>query len=294
MNNLFNRFLAVVFAFTGMIGVANAQASWTKTTLSAALDNKSNTLIVASATGITAPGDQTNVSSLGSPAGNPSFTFLYIDKELFQVLGVNSTTIYVKRAMQGTAIAAHVSGATVYVGPPEYFSNSSFLANNGPSGACTASAQRILPVIVPATGDQYDCRSSGQWIKITGATNAGSAARAFCTGTVGSGTTDYLTFAACSSATSSVGGYVVDSPGTLASLYIVSSAAVVGGTNKDVATVLKNGSATALTCTIAASGTTCNDLTHSVTVAAGDVLTFKFVTATSDTAADVAAVVTKY
>lgn len=294
MNKLFNLVAAVLLPFAGMIGVAHAQASWTKTTLAANLDNKSNSLSVASATGINAPGNQTSVSAIGSPSGNPAFTLLYVDKELLRVTSVNGTVIGVSRGWQGTAVAAHNSGATVNVGPPEYFSNSSFLANNGPSGACTASAQRVLPVIVPATGDQYDCRSSGQWIKITGVSNAGAAIRSFCTGTVGSSATDYLTLAACSSATSSLGGYVVDSAGTLASLYVASSAGVVGGSNLDVLTVLKNGAATALTCTIAASGTACSDLTHSVSVAAGDVLTFKFVSAGSDTAANIAAVVTKY
>lgn len=110
---------------------------------------------------------------------------------------------------------------------------------------------------------------------------------AFCTGTVASAQTEYLTFGACSGATAATGRWIVSTAGTLQNLQVFSSAAVVGGASVDVLTVYKNGSATALTCTIAAAGTTCADTTHTVTVAAGDALTFQFVTATSDTAANI-------
>jgi hypothetical protein len=210
-----------------------------------------------------------------------------------QVLGVNGTTIYVNRGYQGTTVNAHVSGAKVWVGPPEYYGNQYAGGNNsGPSGACTSTALRVLPLVVPITGGVFDCRSSGQWIQIGG--GATGSIRAFCTGTVGTGETDFLSNKACSGATSATVAQVVDTGGTLASLYVSSSAAVVGGTNKDVVTVLKNGVATALTCTIAASGTACNDLTHSVSVAAGDLLTFKIVAATSDTAADLTVALVRY
>ena len=59
-------------------------------------------------------------------------------------------------------------------------------------------------------------------------------------------------------------------------------------------TLYKNGVATALTCTIAAAGTSCTDTTHAVTTVPGDVLTFQFVTATSDTAANLSASVGLY
>jgi hypothetical protein len=115
----------------------------------------------------------------------------------------------------------------------------------------------------------------------------------FCTGTSGSAETEYLNGAACSGATTLTATRVMVSPGTLYNLQVYSSAAVTGGTSKDVLTVYKNGSATALTCTVAASGTTCSDTTHSVATLAGDVIAFKWVSATSDTAANVSASVEK-
>jgi hypothetical protein len=87
---------------------------------------------------------------------------------------------------------------------------------------------------------------------------------------------------------------VVSNNAELAGLRVASTANVVGGSGKDVLTVLKNGSATTLTCTIAAAAKTCSDITHSVGVVPGDVLTFSFVTATSDTAANVAASVSLF
>jgi hypothetical protein len=121
--------------------------------------------------------------------------------------------------------------------------------------------------------------------------SAAGSVRSFCTGTVGSAETEFLNGAACSGATTSTAKYLVAAAGTLSGLRIASSAAVTGGTGKDVATVLKNGSATTITCTIAGTGTACSDTTHSVAVAAGDLITFSFVTATSDTAANITAVV---
>lgn len=126
-----------------------------------------------------------------------------------------------------------------------------------------------------------------------GSTSAGQVS-AYCTGTVGTAETEFMNNAACSGATTSTARQIVAAAGTLANLRVFSSANVVGGSNKDVMTVFKNGSATAITCTIAASAASCADTTHSVAVAAGDVITFQFVTATSDTAANMAAAVQKY
>ena len=293
--NLINRTISRAVLALGVLAFAGisafGQATMTSTTLSTAINSYQRTLTVASATGINPPGNPISVTEIGSPSGNAAYTMLYIDREAFQVLAVSGTTITVARGYQGTTSNAHVSGATVWVGPPEYFGNQYYGNNFGPSGACTASQLRVLPLIVPTTGDQYTCLSGGNWIKLSG---PASNVRAGCTGTVGSAQTEYLNQAACSGATTATMQYIVANAGTLANLKVFSTANVTGGSGKDVLTVYDNGSATALTCTIAGSAATCSDSTHSVTVAAGDVLTFQYVTATSDTAANVAAVVQIY
>src|SRR5581483_1110028 len=122
---------------------------------------------LASVTGITAPGQPTSTSEIGTPTGS-SFTILYVDREAMQVLSVNSTTnvVFVNRGFLGTTANAHLNGATVYYGPPNYFSNSGYWNNSGPSGACTSSIQPVLPVLVTDTGRQYNC-VAGQWSEVT-------------------------------------------------------------------------------------------------------------------------------
>ena len=273
-------FLRFVFSLVALAaslapGTAFAQATLTTTTLSAAISSTSvKAIVVASATGFTA-----------------NTTSLFVDKEFMSIEAVNGTTITVIRGAFGTKAALHNSGATLYVGPSNYFFSSDV------SGGCTSTNLLVLPFINTNNGKISDCRSSGQWIQIGDGTMTSGAVetvRAFCTGTAGSGETEFLNGAACSAATTATARYVASSAGQIANLRVFSSAAAVGGSNKDVLTVFKNGSSTALTCTIAASGTTCSDLTHSVAVAAGDVLTFQFVTATSDTAANLSVGVEKF
>ena len=225
---------------------------------------------------------------------------IYIDRELVWVTTViDSTHVLVQRGKGQTRPFAHAAGAKVYFGNPV----DNFLANNPSAaeswGSCTATAEVSLPKIYTTTGDIFDCRNGangGQWIQIGNGTMGqyGSEIRSFCTGSLGSAQTEYLNYAACSGATTATAQYVVSSPGTLANLYVSAGTAVTGGSSKDVLTVYKNGSATTLTCTIAASGTSCSDTSHSVATVPGDVITFQFVTATSDAGANIAAAVGLY
>jgi hypothetical protein len=246
----------------------------TTTTLASAVTDTSGQIIsVAAATGITA-----------------NTTQIYVDYELMSVNSVSGTQIKVRRGAAGTVATTHASGAVVYVGLNGYFS----FYDRG--GSCTAATEWVLPVINTTNGNIWNCLSSGQWV-LSGRGSmgsAGSTVSGFCTGTAGSAETEYLNGAACSGATTLLMRVIMTSPGTLANLRVFSSAAFTGGTNKDVITVYKNGSATALTCTAAAAATTCSDLTHSVVVAAGDAIGFQFVSATSDTAANVSASVSKF
>lgn len=62
---------------------------------------------------------------------------------------------------------------------------------------------------------------------------------------------------------------VIPTGGTIKNLYVKLSTAPGAGTSRTF-TLYKNGSATALTCTVSDAATTANDTTHSVSVAAGD------------------------
>lgn len=281
-------------AFAVFTVQAPAQTATSSTTLGAALiapslntvDVAYDTVIVASSTGMSSQ------TALGATQ-----TFLFIDKERMPVVTVvNSTTVIVYRGNPvgpGGATstpAAHVSGAIVWFGPGTIF------VSGDPSGACTAANYPYLPVISSVSGAGYNCLSTGQWVQqfIGGDSPRAQNLTQFCTGTAGSAETEFLNGAACSGATTATARLVMVQPGTLYFLRLFSSAVVVGGTGKDVLTVMKNGSATTLTCTVTAAAATCSDTTHSVAVAAGDVITFRFVSATSDTAANVSVGVLKY
>ena len=134
----------------------DAQASFTSTTLSAAVT-----------TPVTTPGGSTppsNLVTLASGTGVTRTTLLYVDRELMQVLSIaNSPTFQVARAVSGTLISAHASGATVKVGQPQYFGN----AEKPVGGACTATSELISPYINISTGRQYQCVNS-IWVGGTG------------------------------------------------------------------------------------------------------------------------------
>lgn len=69
-------------------------------------------------------------------------------------------------------------------------------------------------------------------------------------------------------------------------LQMLVASATAGGVNASsgVLTVLKNGGATALTCTFG-TGTTCVDGTHSVAFVAGDLISLQFTTQVAETLA---------
>lgn len=85
----------------------------------------------------------------------------------------------------------------------------------------------------------------------------------------------------CSSATAqtAIGGYVAPRAATL---YDLVFSAGTGGVAGDKVTVNVNGVATAITCTYA-TATSCQDTTHSVVVALGDLISFSITTGVADT-----------
>lgn len=76
------------------------------TTLSAAIGANDTALLVASATGITAPNNQTGAG----------VTLLYVENEIMGVTAVNGTYVNVTRGLAGTQALAHSASAPVLAG----------------------------------------------------------------------------------------------------------------------------------------------------------------------------------
>jgi hypothetical protein len=153
--------LAVLLVSSGCL---HAQATLASTTLSAALTGTDSS---------TTPGASTDVIYLTSVAGfvqnsvGQYTTLLYVDFEAMDVVAVlNSTTgrVRVVRGAWGTQASAHLNGATVYVGPPSYFGGAGGGGAYGSDkhGACTATAELVLPFINISNGNMFHCIAS-QW-----------------------------------------------------------------------------------------------------------------------------------
>lgn len=72
--------------------------------------------------------------------------------------------------------------------------------------------------------------------------------------------------------------------GTVSKLYIRTITNVGGTAQTFIATVRKNGADTPITCTINTGSNTCNDTSNSVSFAAGDLFSVKYVTSATETA----------
>lgn len=154
--------LLASIALAGVLAIsAFGQATiLTPTTLSAAITKvKQKTIVVASATGITAP------STPGVVA-----TDLYIDKELMTVEAVSGTTITVSRGMGSTTSTEHASGALVWFATPSNFfvgsANNAGVGGGYPvqaGGSCTRANLLVTPSINVETGVISDCLG-GVWV----------------------------------------------------------------------------------------------------------------------------------
>lgn len=147
-------FLALVVVMAGL--PAFGQASMTSTTFSNAVAASDSCFYVASATGIVTTG----FNSPNVPWNNSSI--IYADKEAIIPSSVNGTYVCGRRGQLGTKPAAHASGATVWVGAPQYFDQD----QNLPSGSCTATAELVLPRVNIPTGYVMNCVNS-KWVKQT-------------------------------------------------------------------------------------------------------------------------------
>lgn len=135
--------LLSLFAALALASPAFGQANLTQTTLSAAVANTSTTtVVVASATGVTA-----------------NSTLIFVDLEAMFVNTVNGTTLGVTRGYNGTVVGSHISGSRVLLGPPQQFYASD------PSGGCTAANTLVTPYLNIKNGNQWLCSTVlNKWV----------------------------------------------------------------------------------------------------------------------------------
>lgn len=154
MENIMKTFR--LFALIALVSVACfGQTVLVSTTLSSAVALTQNTVTLASGTGVTIPGNANQIN-----------TVLWIDHELMRVTGlVSGTTYNVQRGASQTRPHAHLSGATVLLGPPtgnflltDYFAEA--------SGSCVAVSES-LPRVYIKTGHRFSCvgvAGTQQWM----------------------------------------------------------------------------------------------------------------------------------
>lgn len=123
---------------------AHAQTTTTTTTLSAAITTMGGqTVTLASGTNVAANG------------------FLYVDKELMAVVSAvnGSSTVWRVQRGAGGIVGTHASSAKVYVAAPGEMARNVF-RTVAPGGACTATNEAYLPIVITTTGQKFNCVSS--------------------------------------------------------------------------------------------------------------------------------------
>lgn len=225
-------------------------------------------------------------------------TELWVDTEAMScttnTVPGTGTVIQVTRGAYGTKAETHVTGRRVYVSRPNLFQNYDVAGSCIVNGQFTGQAV-VRPWINVSNGSRFNCDSGGNWFREGSGSNGSAAiaqAAAFCTGAVTAAQTEFLNGAACAGSTTPTFRYTSPFGAEVANLVVSTSVAVAGP--GDVVTVLKNGVATTVTCTIATAALACTDVTHSFTIVLGDQITFSIVAGAGDTAANVSATVGLY
>lgn len=144
-----NKLLVLMLAVTASLF---AQATTYSTTLANAITSTSSTSVNITST--------TNMSAANQGAFQ---TVLFIDRELIGVQSINGTVLTVQRGVDGTPVSAHATTATVWYGPPTWFSQ----LNRDPVGTCTAAQILNLPRFYENSGNGFTCPTAGpranQW-----------------------------------------------------------------------------------------------------------------------------------
>jgi hypothetical protein len=145
------------------LSLAQTGTALSYTTTSAIVNQGSTSFKVASLTGITGFGAINNAVG-GTTSGNANTTDIYIDRELMQVVSVNTTalTVQVLRGQGGSQASAHASGAMVLAGPPAAFLNfdpEGYCGGATGTGVGPTNPPQYTPTINQRTGMQFLCSS---------------------------------------------------------------------------------------------------------------------------------------
>lgn len=139
--------LAIIAALVVSVP-ALAQTTVTTTTLSAAVSANTQSIPLASATGVT----------VGSG--------LFVDRESMSVVSITGTVARVVRGVDGSGSVSHASGATVYVGPTSGVAGPGPFWQSDPAiGSCTASAEQYSVRINTNSGRIWGCINS-RWAMV--------------------------------------------------------------------------------------------------------------------------------
>ena len=165
LKNIFRIVLVCAFATA-----LHAQTLLTTTTLASAAGNTVSSSLttgnlsvvnLASVSGISAP--TANTSNIANVATSNAQTYLFVDGELMQVVGLNGNYVTVIRGIGPTAASSHASGALVFVIPAAYTGGGNTRAGAISKGSCSRPNELFLPHIDFASGTFSDCQG-GQWV----------------------------------------------------------------------------------------------------------------------------------
>jgi hypothetical protein len=165
----------LIVLFAVLAGLVSGQTVLYPTTLSSAVTDTGEHIVLASWAGITVPGP--NRSNLKN---------LLIDGEMFEAQAIDppgTNYIRVIRGVRATLRTTHASGATVWAGPTASF------RDTDPTGGCTRTALAYVPVISIQSRGTFDClgpTGAQQWIRTDrpGATYYGTAIASGASSTV--------------------------------------------------------------------------------------------------------------
>lgn len=148
MKNTLKYLIAISALLFAPIFAQAQQNTMGATTLGAALTDNATLVQVAATTGM----------AVNANAGYN--TNIYVDRELMTVIGINGLVLTVARGQAGTGAAAHLSGAVVYEGRPNWF-----YPRDPKGGTCVLANVIVTPWINVNTGNQWLCSTiTLRWI----------------------------------------------------------------------------------------------------------------------------------
>lgn len=163
--------LTLALALMSSVASAQTGTALTSTTLVSNLGASATSFALSSVSGITATGAGINNPNGGTSQGIGNITSLYIDRELMQVVGVNSTakTVTVLRGVGGTQSAQHSATYSIVIIVP-----ASQIFDYDPSGYCATITGQQAPFNTPPqyspwinqrTGQQFICSTvTSTWV----------------------------------------------------------------------------------------------------------------------------------